>query len=110
MYVTGHAGCYRGTMEEKHAIYSVEQVVIQLQIVLHFPGVYNTYTKFTYNRLDLSFSIPKVFLRTPSYQPMQKFIILAVANYLQICCSYAKTYKLSHVSGTVYMFARVSKL
>ena len=45
-----------------------------------------TCTQFTFNRLDLSFSMPKVFLRSPLYQPIQKFLILAASNYLQICC------------------------
>ena len=53
-----------------------------------------TYTKFTYNRFDLSISIPKVISRSPSYQPMQKFFMLAVAYYLQICCFWTKTCKL----------------
>ncbi len=47
----------------------------------------HTYTKFAYNRLDLSFTIPMVISRSPWYQPMQKILILAAANYLQICCS-----------------------
>ena len=79
-----------------------------------------TYTNFTYNRLDLSFSKPKVISRSPSYQPMQKFFVLAAANYLQICCFWAKTCKLicwypgsqprvilcslSQVSGTMFMW------
>ncbi len=77
------------------------------------PKTSNTYTKFTYNRLDLSFSIPKVISRSALYQPMQKILILAAANYLQICYFSAKTCKLicqglslcshSHVSGTFYM-------
>ena len=35
-----------------------------------------TYTQLTYNRLDLSFSIPKVFWRSPSYQPMQTYKLI----------------------------------
>ena len=61
-----------------------------------------TYTQFTYNRLDLSCSIPKV---SPSYQPMSKFLTLAAANYLQICCFWAKTYLLCNsmqLNGNVY--------
>ncbi len=85
-------------------------------------GMNITYTKFTYNRLDLSFSIPKVFLRSPSYQPMQKFLIKYLM-LLIICRSAVSRLKhtnwyvgirvprqglsqcsLSHVSGTVYMW------
>ncbi len=54
-----------------------------------------TYAKFTYNRLDLSFSIPKDFLRSPSYQPTLSIWIPRLE--LSQC-------SLSHVSATVYMW------
>ena len=43
--------------------------------------------------LDLSFSIPKVNSRSPLYQPMRKFLILAAANYLLNCFFWTKTFK-----------------
>ncbi len=66
----------------------------------------STYTQFTYNRLDLSFSIPKVFLRSPSYQPIQKKItrFLTHPNVgIRVPRQELSQCSLSHVSGTVYM-------
>ncbi len=71
--------------------YTVDKMLNSIQYVLfHF----FTYTKFAYNRLDLGFSIPKVALRSPFFQPMQKFLMLVAAYYLQIYCFQAKTCKL----------------
>ncbi len=47
----------------------------------------------TVKQAGLEFSIPKVNARSPLYRPMQKFLILAVANYLLNCCFCCKFYK-----------------
>ena len=52
------------------------------------------YNTFVHSQSKTGWTWVSVISRSPVYQPVQKFLILTAANYLQTCCFWAKIGKL----------------